>query len=138
MSAGNGVIRIGNRGVTKFEIEFEDEGKIDTVAVSLDVIKVDAFRADLDASFRDKDGVVPKEKAIEHREAWLNFSREAIKRYAVDEAKAAKAADSMSDAACLAIHKHITEEVEKLKDFFAVTTVKEESPQPVTEVKYSQ
>ena len=138
MSQSNGVIRIGSRGVTKFAVEYEDGGKVGEVVVPLDVVKIDAFRSDMDQSFRDDNGVVPKEKQIEHREQWIEFARECVRKYAPDRENAQKAAASMSDAMCLALHKHVTEEVAALKDFFSVASGKEESPPPSSaEVKYS-
>lgn len=129
MSDGSGVIKIGRKGRQKFQFG-------DTPEFEIDLVRTHDAWADIDNSYRDAAGNVPRDKMPQYRADTIEFVREVIRRHTTPE-HAAAIIDLLTDAECLEFHKHLTERVLALKDFFTVASGKEASPPASTEVKFS-
>lgn len=130
MSEGNGqeIIKVGKRGLRKFQ--HCDESPV----VTLDVIHVSNQWAELDDEFREparegeEAGVIPPGKMKEYQDRAVKFVAEIL------QAKE----EEVSKADAFHFIKLLTDEVDKLKDFFLPESRKEPSSHGSTEVTFSE
>ena len=133
----NGVVRISKRGLVKFQ--FGDETDNEPV-LTFDIVEVFDNYERVNWEFRDKDGVLPKEKWQEHSDALFqvlqSFVNDAYKKYAGD-----KTPYLLSRGEAEIFLSMIRKEVKMLRDF--ISPPKDEPTSPPansegTEVRFSQ
>jgi hypothetical protein len=121
MSEGNGteIIRIGRKGVKRFALG-------DGEPFSVDVIVVSNQWSDIDGSFRDEKGDIPRERWTEcNKAAW-------------DFVKQLSGTQDITLAEALEFIAKITIEAKKLQSFFDIGSPSEpSSPQSTGTVVYS-
>jgi hypothetical protein len=117
---GDGIIKVGRRGIRKFE--FGDEAG--SVTIELDVIGVWDEWVEIDHSFRDEKGVILKDRLVERNtrcRTWVQGMIEAAGGVTNAE-DASHVAQHLSLTDALTFMKLLCEEVEKLKVFFERST----------------
>lgn len=141
MSSGNGVIRIGKKGLRKFAFGDDDSAPI----IEVDVVNVHDELVELDWKYRDAEGKLLPDKSREHRTARFEFVKglilETMKVASLEKQHALKkVADDLTLAEALEFERYITEETARLKDFFAPATGNGQSPpgSSVGAVTYSE
>lgn len=138
-SNGNGLIRIGRKGLSKFQFGDNDGDPV----VVIDVVAVNDAWAEEDAKFRDESGKLLAGKSSEHRSATIQFVQGVVAAaggsMAPDQQKPYRDLhDSLTYTEALMFLARMTEECDKLKGFFAVNTGNGPSPPPSLEVKFSE
>jgi hypothetical protein len=121
MSEGNGteIIRIGRKGVKRFALG-------DGEPFSVDVIVVSNQWSDIDGSFRDEKGEIPRERWTECNQAAWQF------------VKQLSGTQDITLAEALEFIAKITIEAKKLQSFFDIKSPSEpSSPQSTGTVVYS-
>lgn len=133
----NGVVRISKRGLVKFQ--FGDETDNEPV-LTFDVVEVHDNYMQVDWQYRDKDGVLPKEK-------WRENSDECFQvlQSFVNDAYAKSGGDKtpylLSRGEAEIFLSMIRKEVKMLRDFISPPKEEPTSPQANsegTEVRFSQ
>jgi hypothetical protein len=126
MSEGNGtgVVRIGRKGIVSFALG-------DGEPVRLDVIDVQNQWLEIDQSYRDAEGNVPREKQTELNVAAWRFVRE------VFAPAPGQLAEGLSLAEALEFLAKLAEEGDKLKAFFVPKFSEERSSPGKLDVTFS-
>lgn len=141
MSEGNGVIRIGRKGIVKFEFEGRN-GEI--VPVEVDIVHMHDYWFGIVQGFRDEKQEIPASRMSEYIEAKAAFVKKMLRdtgtKVPERMAQYDAVADDLSHANALEFHRCMIEEVEKLQSFFVPRIGKGPSPPPSSkpEVTFSE
>jgi hypothetical protein len=111
---GDGIIKIGKKGIRKFE--FGDEKA--AVIVELDVVATFDKWCEVDRSFRDAEGKIPKERLGEFNAAAFLWTKEIIQATGDPKASRGTVNAQLSVAEAICFVNALSKEVEKLKLFF--------------------
>lgn len=122
----NGVIKIQRRGIVKIEFDAADG------PIGLDVIAVYDQWSEIDWQLRDKDGVLPNDKADEYGQNRLNFVQAVVND---GYAAIGKAAPLLTRAEAFAFIEAIREEAKKLLNFTSPKKETPSSPQENTDAR---
>jgi hypothetical protein len=117
---GTEIIKVGSRGLRKFQ--FDEESEI----VILDVLHIATLWSEIDRSFRDDKGALVAGRTIEHMDKAVEFAAELLK---VEK-------DKLSKADAFHFLKLIDDEGEKLKPFFEPASAVRPSSSAGSDVTY--
>jgi hypothetical protein len=120
---GDSILKIGTEG--RLKMAFGDRQ-----AFEIDVLQVNSAWVAIDAAFRGPDGQIPRERIQElNQELWA---------FVLGIAAGTITNEDLNLTMCLRFIKHVTEEADRLKDFFDVKSRGEPSSPERTELIYSQ
>ncbi len=126
MSEGNGygdatqIIKVGKRGMRKFQYDEEPE-------VLLDIVHVSNQWAIIDEGYRDEKGQVPRARWNEYADAQVKFAEDCL-----------GVKDKMSKAEAMQFIQLMDKEAKKLNDFFEQESGVKQSSRSPSDVTYME